>query len=398
MPDQCLFTHLAGVFSGVLITDFLRYAIGAGGVYLIVNLLLAARLSARKIRAGDPPGGQIRREVLASLRTVLVFALNGTLIVLGAEAGIVPIYTEIGAYGWAYLAFSTAVLIVAHDAWFYWSHRLLHYPPLFLRFHRLHHRSHNPTPFTSYSFDLGEAIANAIFLPLILLVLPAHPVAILIFVTHMMLRNSLGHSGYELFPSNRHGRPLFDWMTTVTHHDLHHAHAGYNLGLYFTWWDRWMGTEHPDYHEEFRRVARPVSGPEVRAIFLAAAILIGLGASEARADALIGAYASPGLGIILQFAPCETDNAGTCGRLVWAWDPADTPHAQPGDNIVTDLRRSGEGWSGRLLNPEDGRTYRGAIARHGPETIILKGCAGPFCTTQRWHSVRALRRVLNSVD
>lgn len=259
MPEQCLSSHLAGVFSGVLATDFLRYAIGAGGVYLIVNLLLAVRLSARKIRASEPPGGQIRREVLASLRTVLVFALNGTLIVLGAEAGIVPIYIEIGAYGWTYLAFSTVVLIVAHDAWFYWSHRLLHYPPLFRRFHRLHHRSHNPTPFTSYSFDLGEAVVSAIYLPSILLLLPAHPVAILIFVTHMMLRNAIGHSGYELFPANRHGRPLFDWMTTVTHHDLHHAHAGYNLGLYFTWWDRWMGTEHSNYHEEFRRVARQVS-------------------------------------------------------------------------------------------------------------------------------------------
>ncbi|WP_197919110.1 sterol desaturase family protein [Thiosulfatihalobacter marinus] len=255
MTDQCLFSHLAEIFSGVFATDLLRYVVGAGGVYLAVNLVLAARLRSRKIRASHPPRGQIRREILASLRTVLVFALNGTLIVFGAEAGIVPIYTEIGAYGWIYLGLSTAVLIVAHDAWFYWSHRLLHYPPLFRRFHRLHHKSHNPTPFTSYSFDLGEAVVNAVYLPLILLVLPAHPVAILIFVTHMMLRNAIGHSGYELFPANRHGKPLFDWMTTVTHHDLHHAHAGYNLGLYFTWWDRLMGTEHPGYHAEFHRAA-----------------------------------------------------------------------------------------------------------------------------------------------
>ena len=120
----------------------------------------------------------------------------------------------------------------------------------------MHHRSHNPTPFTSYTFDLGEAVVNAVYLPLILLVLPAHPSAILIFVTHMMLRNAIGHSGYELFPANRHGRPLLGWMTTVTHHDLHHEHAGYNLGLYFTWWDRLMGTEHPDYLKAFGQAAR----------------------------------------------------------------------------------------------------------------------------------------------
>jgi sterol desaturase/sphingolipid hydroxylase (fatty acid hydroxylase superfamily) len=28
---------------------------------------------------------------------------------------------------------------------------------------------------------------------------------------------------------------------------MHHEHAPRNFGLYFTWWDRLMGTEHPDY-------------------------------------------------------------------------------------------------------------------------------------------------------
>ncbi|MEY8829741.1 sterol desaturase family protein [Sedimentitalea sp. XS_ASV28] len=354
MTKQCPIDHLAGIFSGVLATDLLRYAIGAGGVYLVVNIALAARLRARKIRAEKPPGSQIHREILTSLRTVLVFALNGTLIVLGAETGMVPIYTEIATYGWTYLILSTAVLIVAHDAWFYWSHRLFHYPPLFRRFHRLHHRSYNPTPFTSYSFDLGEAVANAIYLPLILLVLPAHPVAILIFVTHMMLRNAIGHSGYELFPANRHGRPLFDWMTTVTHHDLHHAHAGYNLGLYFTWWDRLMGTEHPDYHEAFGRVAKPVSWQSVRAVMLAFAIIAGFGLSDARAERLSGAYASPGLGIIVRFEPCGANPDLTCGRMVWAWDPAEVPHARQGNLIVTNLHRDEDGWSGQLKNPKTG--------------------------------------------
>ncbi|MEO0917088.1 MAG: DUF2147 domain-containing protein, partial [Pseudomonadota bacterium] len=186
--------------------------------------------------------------------------------------------------------------------------------------------------------------------------------------------------------------------TTVTHHDLHHAHAGYNLGLYFTWWDRWMGTEHPNYHDEFRRVARPVSRLRLRALLVGASILIGLGASDARAEALSGAYASPGLGIIVEFAPCETDKGATCGQLVWVWDPADTPHARPGDVIVTGLHTSPEGWSGRLMNPEDGRIYRGSITRQGVDAISLRGCAGPFCSTQRWHSVRALRRVLETVD
>ena len=38
--------------------------------------------------------------------------------------------------------------------------------------------------------------------------------------------------------------PLLD--LTTTHYDLHHAEFGWNYGLDFTAWDRWMGIEDPD--------------------------------------------------------------------------------------------------------------------------------------------------------
>jgi len=41
------------------------------------------------------------------------------------------------------------------------------------------------------------------------------------------------------------------WLTTATHHDLHHATFRWNYRLYFTWWDRLMRTEHPQYLEHF---------------------------------------------------------------------------------------------------------------------------------------------------
>ena len=255
MPDTCLWQTALNVFPAILGLDLLRYAVGAGGVFLVVNIILSRALQRRRIRGDAPPARQLGREILASLRTVGIFALVGTTIVVGAETGVFRVYLGLAPHGVWYLAFSTLLLIVLHDAWFYWTHRLLHYPPLFRRLHRLHHRSYNPSPFTSYSFDTGEAVINAIYLPLVLLILPAHPIALIVFTWHMMIRNALGHCGYEVFPANAKGHPLFGWMTTVTHHDLHHAHAGYNMGLYFSWWDRWMGTQHPGYLNEFTRVA-----------------------------------------------------------------------------------------------------------------------------------------------
>jgi len=245
---------LLALYSILLSEDILRYVIFSGGVYLFLNIMLAVRLASRKIRGKNPPKGQIRREILASIRTMIIFATVGFIVLFGAQAGFMRLYFSVADYGLWYLIISSIVIIVLHDGYFYWAHRVLHRPRIFRIAHRLHHKSNNPTPFTAFAFDVGEALANAAFLPLVLLVMPLHPLTIFIFSNHMMLRNALGHSGYEIFPSLANGRPMFDWMTTVTHHDMHHAHAGWNLGLYFTWWDRWMGTEHPQYHDRFKAV------------------------------------------------------------------------------------------------------------------------------------------------
>jgi Delta7-sterol 5-desaturase len=38
---------------------------------------------------------------------------------------------------------------------------------------------------------------------------------------------------------------------------MHHGTSyNHNYGFYFTWWDKLMGTEHPDYVQTFDRVTR----------------------------------------------------------------------------------------------------------------------------------------------
>lgn len=377
-----------GVFPDVLTRDLLRYVIGAGGVYLLVNVALSAILAHRKIRADIPGWRQIRREILTSLRSVLIFAAAGTVIAAGAGTGWFRIYLDIDAFGWGWLVLSTAGVVVAHDAWFYWLHRLLHHPKLWRRMHRTHHLSHNPTPFTSYAFDLGEAFGNALFLPLFLLAVPMHPLALFIFTGHMMLRNALGHCGVEVFPAGRDGRPLFGWLTTVTHHDLHHAGGPYNFALYFTWWDRWMGTEHPRYLAEFARVAKPAAmmrplALAVMALMLATAAATG---GEARANDLRGIFATPGIDYLVRFEPCPDKAGETCGRLVWALYPGRTRHVQVGGLMIRGLRWNGRAWTdGTLQDPESGSIFGGEIVPQPQGAITLTGCrALLLCETQTW--------------
>ena len=42
-------------------------------------------------------------------------------------------------------------------------------------------------------------------------------------------------------------RGWLSWITPVSHHHFHHARNRGNYGLYFTWWDRWCGTEDAEY-------------------------------------------------------------------------------------------------------------------------------------------------------
>lgn len=264
LPDPTAAPDLAtSIFAGLskypdlVQFDLGRYLLGAGLVFLIINKLLASALRNRKIRSESAVWSQMRREILTSLRTVLIFASTGIFVVTFILMGWAKLYDDPAQMGWGYFAFSVVAIIILHDAWFYWTHRLIHDPRLFRRFHRTHHKSFNPTPWTAYSFDIGEAALNALFVPLVIMILPMSFLTMFIFSAHMVIRNAIGHSGYEIFPANKDGKPMFDWLTAVTHHDLHHAQAGYNYGLYFTWWDRWMRTEHPEYLAEFARVTRP---------------------------------------------------------------------------------------------------------------------------------------------
>ena len=240
------------IWSHMLILDVGRYLVAAGGLALILKLFWNAGLKFRKIQARFASNGDVRREILASLRSGIIFSLNGVAIAYAAMHGIVTVYLDFEQAGTGYLAISVAAMILAHDAYFYWAHRLMHLPRLYPYFHRTHHRSVTPTAFAAYAFDVPEAVLMAAFTPLWLLLVPMHGLGLFLFMAFMIIRNVMGHAGVELMPRRLADSRWFGWINSTTHHDLHHASFHYNYGLYFTWWDRLMGTEHPAYREKLR--------------------------------------------------------------------------------------------------------------------------------------------------
>lgn len=260
---MCL-TQLSGFFSQawvqiwsvIFLIDFARYLIAAGVVYVVLWIALRNRVAHRRIQPGLPERKQMRREFGYSLLTVLIFATVGLGIYYGGQSGVLKIIPELKTGDTAYLAFSTTLMIVAHDTYFYWTHRLMHHPLLFRWMHLRHHRSHRPTPWAAYSFAPAEALVQASFAPLFLLFVPMHELGMFLWVGHMILLNAIGHSSIEIFPRGWVGNRWLDWHNTVTHHDLHHSRSRHNYGLYFTWWDRLMGTENPEYRTKFDEISQ----------------------------------------------------------------------------------------------------------------------------------------------
>lgn len=251
-------------FMNVLYFDLGRYLIAAGAMTVLL-LVFRGWAKARRIQTRRAARKDYTREVLSSLRTVFVFAIMTLATLIGREFGVINL--KIDSAPLLTVAWQFALIVITHDAYFYWIHRAMHTKRLFNATHLHHHKSRTPTPWTAYSFSSWEAAAEAAFVPLFLLLtstmgLAYAGMAMLFFLWHMIIRNVMAHTGHEIFPAGWVDNPLTSWISTTTHHDLHHS-SGHNFGFYFTFWDRWMGTEHPRYAEEFRKNAKPYRLPNL---------------------------------------------------------------------------------------------------------------------------------------
>ena len=242
------------VTAGTTVALAIRYALFAGAAWLLGYVLFHRRWFHRKIIARMPASSEIWREVRYSALSVLVFSAIAGLTIVAIKQGWTQIYWRVGRHGWLWFWLSIAAAVFLHDAYFYWTHRLMHHPRLFRVFHRVHHLSHNPSPWASYAFSAPEAFVQGAIFPLTVLLIPIHPVAFGIFMVWQIFFNVIGHTGYEYNRTRLMDSWLGHFVNTPTNHIMHHEKMRGNYGLYFNFWDRLMGTNHEEYERRFREV------------------------------------------------------------------------------------------------------------------------------------------------
>jgi len=234
----------------IFIVVFFRYLLLASIAYLVFYVARRKSWSWKKIQARFPEGGDYRREFLYSVSTSIIFAILGYLFFFGPPANYTMVYRDIDQMGLPYFFGSVAVTLVVHDTYFYWTHRAMHHPRLFPWFHKTHHLSTNPSPWAAMAFHPLEAVVEFGIIAIVPFLYPIHPLAIALFLLIMMIYNVYGHLGFELYPRGFAASTVGKWINTAVHHNRHHQYFKGNYGLYFLWWDRWMGTIREEYEDQ----------------------------------------------------------------------------------------------------------------------------------------------------
>jgi Delta7-sterol 5-desaturase len=187
---------------------------------------------------------QMQREIGWSLASAAIYGVPAGIVAWGWDnLGWTLIYTNAADYPLWYLPVSLLYYLVAHDTWFYWTHRLMHVPRCFKAAHSVHHESKPPTAWAAMSFHPLEAVTGAIVIPALVFFVPIHIWALGAVLAIMTVMGITNHMGWELFPKFVVNGLLGNYLITATHHQKHHDMYRGNYGLYFRFWDKVCGTD-----------------------------------------------------------------------------------------------------------------------------------------------------------
>lgn len=214
-----------------------RYLLLAGLAYLTCYHVWKKRLMQWKIRKAFPGSSEIQAAIGYSIQTFIIYGGSIWLFLYWTGKGMTRSYETLETYGFPYFVVSIFLMILLHDTYFYWTHRLIHHPRLYPFIHKTHHRFHNPTPWAAFAFHPLESIISMGIIPIIIFGIPYHPLALVIFITFMVAYTVFIHLGYSI-PALE----VIDIGNDSRDHDYHHHKGHGNYGLYFTFWDKVMGT------------------------------------------------------------------------------------------------------------------------------------------------------------
>jgi sterol desaturase/sphingolipid hydroxylase (fatty acid hydroxylase superfamily) len=242
-------------FTWLVLDNADKYFLIAGPVFVVFYVLLKKKISFKKIQPRFPKMHDYTREIFFSSISIIIFSVPPLLMLFSdAIRPHTTFYKNISDQGWVYAILAFPLMLLMHDTYFYWMHRALHHPKLFRLFHLVHHKSTNPSPWAAYAFHPLEAVAESLIFVIFLFTIPVHSIHLTLFFVFSLVYNVYGHLGFELYPRGFNKHWLGKWINTSMAHNMHHQYFKGNYGLYFTIWDRLVGTLNKNYDKSFEEI------------------------------------------------------------------------------------------------------------------------------------------------
>ena len=146
---------------------------------------------------------------------------------------------------WWKMAYQIAIFFVMEDAWHYWTHRALHWGPLYKSIHKIHHQYSAPFGMAAeYASPIEVMIlgAGTVSSPILFCAITKdlHVLTMYLWIMFRLFQAIDAHSGYE-FPFSLHH--FLPFWAGADHHDTHHEKFIGNYASSFRWWDKLLDTE-----------------------------------------------------------------------------------------------------------------------------------------------------------
>lgn len=238
------------IFFVVTALGYLAISGSLYGLFFLRNSAKVQPIATKHLRKERSVGkiwAAVRHDVILSLWSSAIFAICASIMMTVYTLGYTRLYLDPAKYSLWYVAFSFCLVICLQDTYFYFTHRLAHHPQCYRWLHKGHHQSNNPTPLTAFSFDPGEALLQALYIMAAVCLIPMHISVLCAVVLMMSLGALIHHFSLRMFTDSALGQWLGSWMVGPMHHWFHHRKYNVHYGLYFTFWDKLLGTHQEGY-------------------------------------------------------------------------------------------------------------------------------------------------------
>lgn len=199
----------------------------------------------------NPKNKILKQEIHNTIRVFLTYTGIIFLLFYFYERGILDFNFTLAWWVFPYCF----ILILYHDAFFYFGHRIMHHKYLYKYLHIDHHRSHFANYMSAYNFWVLESLVYVIAIfPIFFLELNIYALLWAVFANDFV--TMLWHMWKEHASSQYQQSRFYKMLVNTTFHDVHHTHNNGNYGAYFTFWDKILWTYSKSYDEKFDQITK----------------------------------------------------------------------------------------------------------------------------------------------